>query len=107
MFSLYEDDGVSLDYAGGRYATTPLRYRQSDTDVTLRVEPAAGSFDGQLPRRAYTFELAGFGDIAALKVDGKKARSRVENGMTLVDIPARDIRRGVTLTFTTNPTATQ
>lgn len=107
VFSLYEDDGVSLEYAGGRYATTPLRYRQSGADVTLRVEPAAGSFDGQLPRRAYTFELAGFGDIAALKVDGKKARSRVENGMTLVDIPARDIRRGVTLTFTTNPTATQ
>jgi alpha-D-xyloside xylohydrolase len=52
-FTLYEDDGVSHDYARGAWATIPLHWH--DASRTLTIGKREGSFPGMLARR--TFEV--------------------------------------------------
>lgn len=55
--SLYEDDGVSDSYAKGRSATTPLSYSRRGAEVTIKIGPTAGTFQGQISQRGYSIEL--------------------------------------------------
>lgn len=56
-YTLYEDDGLSRDYERGIHATTELNYRRAGDVTTVTVRPAAGSYRGQEPRRAYRLQL--------------------------------------------------
>lgn len=100
-FELYEDDGISQQYADGRFAKTGLRYTQTGKNICLTVDPANGSYEGQPTHRAYTFELAGFGDIKRLKVNGKKARAEIDGGRCIVKIPSTSVRKPIKLEFST------
>lgn len=94
-FELYEDDGVSRDYEKGEYAKTRLCYSRSGKLSTVTVAPTAGRYKGQLERRSYRLELAGFGDVRSVRVDGRKVRTKSENGRTIVEIGSRKITGGV------------
>lgn len=99
-FALYEDDGVSRRYLDGEYALTDLNYSQKGNKVTVRVGGARGSYEGQPAERAYALELAGFPDVKALKVNGRKARATVgADGRVTVEIPRQKIGRGATIEF--------
>ena len=100
-FDLYEDDGISQEYAKGRFAKTGLRYTQTGKNICLTVDPAKGSYEGQPTQRAYTFELAGFGDIKSLKVNGKKARAENDGVRCIVKIPSTSVRKPIKLEFST------
>jgi alpha-glucosidase (family GH31 glycosyl hydrolase) len=55
-FTLYEDDGSTLDYRDGAYATTRLTQRLHEradgtTDLSVTVGGAVGNYDGQPPAR--------------------------------------------------------
>ena len=56
-FTLYEDDGVTLAYQNGAYATTELTYTRNGGSVTMAAGPAKGEFEGQVAERKYVFEL--------------------------------------------------
>ena len=74
VFSLYEDDGISLDYQKGIYSTTALRYTQKGNRACVTVAPAEGSYPGQTMRRSYRLQLPGLKDGAKVTVNGKKPR---------------------------------
>jgi alpha-glucosidase (family GH31 glycosyl hydrolase) len=55
-FTLYEDDGTTLDYEDGAYAVTRLQTRvearpDETADVTVEVGAASGAYDGQPAER--------------------------------------------------------
>jgi len=58
-FQLYEDDGVSLGYKSGEFATTPLAFVRSGDGYQLTVSATRGSFNGQVKSRAYEVRLHG------------------------------------------------
>ncbi len=58
-FVLYEDDGISRDYLKGDCATTSLSYLRQGNTHTVVINPAKGSYKGQLQSRSYVVELAG------------------------------------------------
>lgn len=62
-FTLYEDDGRTLDYQKGACALTtftcrPVK-RARGSDLVLRAEPSRGEYRGQLKGRVYIFEVHG------------------------------------------------
>ncbi len=51
-FTLYEDDGVSLAYQQGAYATTKIACNATDDGVTVSVAPTVGNYRGKLACRS-------------------------------------------------------
>lgn len=100
-FSLYEDDGLSLDYTKGKYTTTRLQYTQKGNKATVTVHPAEGGYDGQVTERAYRLLLPGIADGATVKVNGRRAKVETDpaKGMKCVNIPSTRINRPVTVEF--------
>jgi alpha-glucosidase (family GH31 glycosyl hydrolase) len=59
-FTLYEDDGTSLDYRTGACGRTLVRFiPDAAGNYTLRIGPAQGKFNGQLAKRRYRVQLHG------------------------------------------------
>ena len=56
-FTLYEDDGRSLDYLSGAVAETVIRSEASQGRVTLTVAPRAGRYKGMTSRRGYDIRV--------------------------------------------------
>lgn len=53
-FSLYEDDGVSLDYQSGEFATTKITQDISpDNELIINIGTSIGIFNGKLPEKIY------------------------------------------------------
>jgi hypothetical protein len=60
-FSLYEDDGISLEYRKGAYAQTAIALTpaQNVGNYTLTVGPTRGEFQGRLQQRRYAVRVHG------------------------------------------------
>jgi alpha-glucosidase (family GH31 glycosyl hydrolase) len=62
-FTLYEDDGKTLDYQKGSFALTRFTHRSArvgnGSQIVLRAEPSRGEYRGQLKERVYVFEVHG------------------------------------------------
>lgn len=101
VFSLYEDDGISLDYQKGAYATTALRYTQKGSKATVTVSPAEGSYPGQTTRRAYCLQLPGLKENAKVTVNGKKARTEYDEAAKchVVKVAATSVNKPVTIEY--------
>lgn len=56
-FTLYEDDGETLDYKEGKYAETLIKSAENGSDFTVEVKPAVGEISVIPDRRAYRFEF--------------------------------------------------
>ncbi|MGI6653866.1 MAG: TIM-barrel domain-containing protein [Christensenellales bacterium] len=55
-YTLYEDDGESLAYREGAYATTFIRMQQAGGQVHLHIAPRKGQYPG-MPARRYTINV--------------------------------------------------
>ncbi len=55
--TLYEDDGVSAEYAKGAAATTNLSYLRKGTRVSIHIAPTEGSYAKQPGARGYILLL--------------------------------------------------
>ena len=102
-FTLYEDDGLSLDYEAGAYAKTDLTYARTDEGGVLttkiRISPAAGSYEGQARERSYRIELPGIGVRKVLC--GRRTLKPLydgELGCWVVNVPVTSVERAVELT---------
>jgi hypothetical protein len=72
-FTLYEDDGTSLDYRAGAHARTPLRFiPDAAGNYTLRIGSAQGKFNGQLAKRCYRVQLHGLCKPDRVALHGRK-----------------------------------
>lgn len=56
-YTLYEDDGLAMDYVLGGYALTRLTYSLIGGMLMLTVFPAEGEYNGQPQERSVVFEL--------------------------------------------------
>lgn len=100
-FELYEDDGISLDYQKGIYSTTSLQYTQEGGKATVTVHPSAGSYPGQVSKRAYRLELPGIAETSKVKVNGKRAKTVYDEavGCMTVNIPETSVNKSVKIEY--------
>jgi len=70
-FTLYRDDGTSLEHRKGRFATTTVTARRNDGGAVVTVGPTEGSYDGQPPTVRWTFTIALDRRPAAVTADGE------------------------------------
>jgi alpha-glucosidase (family GH31 glycosyl hydrolase) len=99
-FTLYEDDGESLDYEK-HHALTPIsNIANRDGSHRIVIGPARGTFDGQVPRRSYELQLHGIDRPASISVDGRLIDGWAWDAAAAtasVTIPERDIRKAVAI----------
>jgi alpha-glucosidase (family GH31 glycosyl hydrolase) len=75
-YTLYEDDGMTLDYQRGISATTPITYRRTAAGrIDLTLPPAQGTYDGQPSHRSYHIELPGESLQTRVYVNGKRVKT--------------------------------
>ena len=106
-FILHEDDGETMAYSRGQFASTPLRCTRSGATITVQVDATQGSFRGQPSERAYVVELPATQRASAIRVDGELAESSSEYAdaaaINRVRIAARPISRAVSVQITAEP----
>ena len=77
-YTLYEDDGLTLDYEKGAYAKTKLQYRRieqkGDAVTEITIAPAQGRYNGQVMQRNYRLELPAI-DVKSAVCNGKKLKA--------------------------------
>ena len=104
-FDLYEDDGVSLAYAKGQYALTPISHvTTGDGHERLVIGPSKGSFEGQPVRRAYELRIHSAGKPRSVSVDGRPAGHwswDAAAATATVELPERSIRDARDVTWST------
>jgi alpha-glucosidase (family GH31 glycosyl hydrolase) len=102
-FDLYEDDGSTLAYGEGQYAVTPMSYTTgSDGHHQLVIDPAKGSFNGQVQARSYELRIHTDGKPAAIAIDGSDAgrwKWSAKDAIATVVVPKRTIRDRVSVTW--------
>ena len=75
-FTEYDDDGRTVAYKAGAYATTLITSREQGGDVTITVAPSQGSFDGMVSRKSTVFKVATTSAPSKVKVTvgGRKCK---------------------------------
>lgn len=58
-FTLYEDDGMTLEYEQGAVRKTRLSQRRTDEGLQVEIAAAEGSFTGALPDREWSLAIWG------------------------------------------------
>lgn len=80
-FDLYEDDGKSLAYQQGKYATTNMQVTTTGNEIKLNISNTTGSFDNKVGSYAVVFHLDKL--PAKVTINGKELQSR--SGKEAVD----------------------
>jgi alpha-glucosidase (family GH31 glycosyl hydrolase) len=71
-FTLYEDDGLSLDYQKGAVATTAIACRRKGEDLRVEIGPRRGRYAGMPENRRYEVRIYAEKPRAVL-INGKAA----------------------------------
>jgi alpha-glucosidase (family GH31 glycosyl hydrolase) len=102
-FDLYEDDGVSLAYAKGASAHTPISYaRGGDGLEQLLIGPTRGTFQGQVEERSYELRIHTTGRPSSISVDGRPLSHwswDADQATAVVSLPARPIRDRISVAW--------
>ena len=102
-FDLYEDDGVSLAYARGRYALTPMGYATNREGLhRLVIGPTKGAYRGQLPSRSYELRIHARRAPSSVSLDGLRVGRPIwdaRRAVATVVLPARAIRDRLRVTW--------
>ena len=88
-YTLYEDDGQTLDYQAGRFATTDLSYENQGDKLVIRMAGSKGSYEGQPRKRAYVVELPGVKAGREVRVNGKRVRASFDGSLQGLVISTR------------------
>lgn len=94
-YTLYEDDGCSLDYQDGKYTFTEIKSEVGEGGLALTIAPAKGAFDGMLAHRKIVAVWKGVDRMPKKIPDGVEFRM-TEDGLTATF--SMDIKSGYTLT---------
>ena len=97
-FTLYDDDGRTLAYQDGAYATTRIEQVLEGNKVTVTVHPAEGSFEGMVREQSTLLQIhtgrAPKGVQATLNGKRVPLHQHFSNGVSHIRIPASDITAG-------------
>ena len=82
-FTLYEDDGETMNYRNGAFAETTFEISENDNTVTFVINPAEGDKSVIPEKRRYTLSFKDIADCekVTVSVNGKRAAA-VEQTMT-------------------------
>ncbi|MBO1362289.1 DUF5110 domain-containing protein [Prevotella sp. A2931] len=100
-FTLYEDDGLTLDYTKGHYATTQLQYTAKNAHSIVKIHPTKGEYKEQTTQRAYRLRLFGFDKIKQVKVNGRSVKPNYDTTLKcyVVNADRQSIRQGLKIEF--------
>ncbi|MFL6606072.1 MAG: TIM-barrel domain-containing protein [Steroidobacteraceae bacterium] len=102
-FQLYEDDGVSLAYNESQYSLTTMTHATSNDGLHhLVIEPAKGTFQGQVPARSYELRIHTADRPSSLTVNGSDVGPihwDAQQGIAVVALPKQAIRNRITVAW--------
>ncbi len=91
-FSMYEDDGETMDYTSGKYAFTDYAVNENGNTVKFTVAPARGDSSVIPAKRAYTFSFKDITDAdITVKVNGKERKDYSVNKLGNLSIRLLDV----------------
>ncbi|HEX4649787.1 MAG TPA: TMEM165/GDT1 family protein [Steroidobacteraceae bacterium] len=101
-FDLYEDDGVSLEYAKGAAAHTAISHTTDRDGLEhLRIGPTRGAFEGQVEARAYELRIHAADKPSFVSVDGRETGGEWKwdsaQATAIVELPKRSIREPISV----------
>lgn len=85
-FTLYEDDGVSLDYERGRYATRQLSMNQDGDALTVGIGRRQGSYDGMSEHVLFTLKVRARKQPAVVSASVGQVEWVYDEGLLHVDL---------------------
>lgn len=88
QFTLYEDDGVSLDYELGRYATRQLSMEQDGDSLAVCIGRHQGSYDGMPERVSYALKVRASKRPIAVSGSNGQVEWHYDEGLLHVDLGA-------------------
>ena len=92
-FTLYEDDGETLEYEDGKYAETLIKSVENGSDFSVEVKPAVGEISVIPERRDYRFEfrdIVSAQDISACS-NGDRLDFVIEKGENGLAVSVRNV----------------
>jgi len=72
-FTLYEDDGISLDYLENRGTWTRIAWNDDARRLTIEATPPAGTVNLDQGSRTFVVELLPGGETTTVEYDGQRA----------------------------------
>jgi alpha-glucosidase (family GH31 glycosyl hydrolase) len=100
-YTLYEDDGITRGYETGKQAFTKMEYKKEPKTTTITIYPVSGSYEGQVKKRSYTFQLPEISDPINPTVNGKRVKAIRDESIHgyVVEVSARGIEEKVVLSW--------
>ena len=97
-YTLYEDDGVTRDFAGGAAATQQVAVRAEPHLTTVDVGASVGTYQGKVDARSYVFTVHGRTAPRHVLVAGRQLPSDAWSydagtGVTTVHTPSLSLDR--------------
>jgi alpha-D-xyloside xylohydrolase len=92
---LEDDDQTEAFRKKGELMKTRMTYR--DAGTVVRIDGAQGGYAGAPTQRAYQLRLHGAVSGACFTVNGAPAKVAADAQLTVIDVPASDIRRGTVI----------
>lgn len=77
QFELYEDDGVSMAYARGAFATTRMRLKDGRDGFVFQIDGMRGRYDGMPNRRSYVLRVFGASTPRSVLLNGRPMDERM------------------------------
>lgn len=101
VYTLYEDDGLTLDYQKGEQAFTKMEYERQNGQTVMIIYPAEGSYKGQTAKRKYRIELAAEKRDIQPVLNGRKVKAIWNEDIKgyMIDINFQNIRKKLVLSY--------
>lgn len=97
-FTMYEDDGVTFKHEEGAIAKTRFDCSQTESGVTLTIQPVEGYYEGMPISRTYVCTIALAAAPTAVELDGRSVNGwQYEDGKLKVTMTQPDVKRQVIL----------
>jgi alpha-glucosidase (family GH31 glycosyl hydrolase) len=101
-FSLYEDNGTTTD--PGRSANTRIRYSESGTKHSVRIDPASGTFTGQVQQRRWTVDFLAATAPTTVSINGHRVSAagwqwNGKSGVLTVEAPAQSVHQKLDISY--------
>lgn len=90
-FTLYEDDGISLDYLKGEFATTDLTYSQNGNKARVTVSSANGTYPGMVKTRDFVVQLFMIKENSPIFVNGVQVIPTFDSDINCTVVTVRDM----------------
>lgn len=94
-FDLYEDDGISNEFKNGEYLKTNIKYKNSNSEITIDIAPTGNGYSGMLSERSYKIEL--LNTKSKLTCIHGNADVDFNNGKNIITIGKSDIYKRHTI----------